>query len=56
MRNEQILIVEDEPAIREMVVMTLEMAGFESLQAADVAEAHQQVVDHRPALILLDWM
>ena len=56
MRNEQILIVEDEPAIREMVVMTLEMAGFESLEAADVAEAHQQVVDHRPALILLDWM
>lgn len=56
MRNEQILIVEDEPAIREMVVMTLEMAGFESLQATDVSEAHQQVVDHRPALILLDWM
>lgn len=56
MYTEQILIVEDEPAIREMVVMTLEMAGFESLQAADVSEAHQKVVDHRPALILLDWM
>ena len=56
MHNEQILIVEDEPAIREMVMMTLEMAGFESLQAADISEAHQQVVDHRPALILLDWM
>lgn len=56
MQNELILIVEDEPAIREMVVMTLEMAGFESLQAASVSEAHQQVVDHRPALILLDWM
>lgn len=56
MYNEQILIVEDEPAIREMVVMTLEMAGFDSIQAADVSEAHQQVVDHRPALILLDWM
>ena len=56
MQNEQILIVEDEPAIREMIVMTLEMAGFECLQAVDVPEAHQQVVDHRPALILLDWM
>ncbi|WP_198336442.1 phosphate regulon transcriptional regulator PhoB [Psychrobacter celer] len=56
MYNEQVLIVEDEPAIREMVVMTLEMAGFDSLQATDVSEAHQQVVDHRPALILLDWM
>jgi two-component system phosphate regulon response regulator PhoB len=56
MHNEQILIVDDEPAIREMLMMTLEMAGFESLQAADISEAHQQVVDHRPALILLDWM
>ena len=56
MYNEQILIVEDEPAIREMIVMTLEMAGFDSLQAANASEAHQQVVDHRPALILLDWM
>ena len=56
MQNEHILIVDDEPAIREMVAMTLEMAGFQSLQAADVAEAHQQVVDHRPTLILLDWM
>lgn len=56
MQSEQILIVEDEPAIREMIVMTLEMAGFTCLQAADVSEAHQQVVDHRPALILLDWM
>ena len=56
MHNELILIVEDEPAISEMIVMTLEMAGFECLQAADIPEAHQQVVDHRPALILLDWM
>lgn len=56
MQNERILIVEDEPDIREMIVMTLEMAGFECLQAIDVSEAHQQVVDHRPALILLDWM
>ena len=56
MHNELILIVEDEPAISEMIVMTLEMAGFQCLQAADIPEAHQQVVDHRPALILLDWM
>lgn len=56
MQNERILIVEDEPAISEMIVMTLEMAGFNCLQAANISEAHQQVVDHRPALILLDWM
>ena len=56
MHTEQILIVEDEPAISEMLVMTLEMAGFDCLQATNILEAHQHVVDHRPALILLDWM
>ena len=29
MKNETILVVEDEPAIREMIVTTLEMAGFD---------------------------
>lgn len=56
MNNETILIVEDEPAIREMILTTLEMAGFDCLQAEDVSSAHRQVVDHRPGLILLDWM
>lgn len=56
MNNETILVVEDEPAIREMILTTLEMAGFDCLQAEDVSGAHRQVVDHRPGLILLDWM
>ncbi len=53
--NETILVVEDEPAIREMIVTTLEMAGFDCLQASDVQNAHLQVVDNRPSLVLLDW-
>ncbi|WP_019672177.1 phosphate regulon transcriptional regulator PhoB [Psychrobacter lutiphocae] len=56
MNTDTILVVEDEPAIREMIVTTLEMAGYECLQAEEVSEAHGLVVDHRPALILLDWM
>ena len=56
MSNETILVVEDEPAIREMIMTALEMAGFDCVQAEDVSGAHRQVVDHRPALILLDWM
>lgn len=56
MPNETILVVEDEPAIQEMIVTTLEMAGFYCLQAEDVPQAYQQVVDHRPDLLLLDWM
>ena len=56
MKNETILVVEDEPAIREMIVTTLEMAGFDCLQASEVSQAHHLAVDHRPNLILLDWM
>lgn len=56
MSNETILVVEDEPAIREMIITTLEMSGFVCLQAEDISQAHQKVVDDRPDLILLDWM
>lgn len=51
-----ILIVEDEPAIREMVVMALERAGYDMLQAASAEEAERVLANGLPALILLDWM
>lgn len=51
-----ILIVDDEDAIREMVRFTLELEGFECLQAASARAAHAVIVDARPDLVLLDWM
>ena len=51
-----ILIVDDEPAIREMVGFTLERAGFRWLEAADAAAAQVVIADQRPDLLLLDWM
>ncbi len=51
-----ILLVEDEPAIREMVCMALERAGFRINVAADAEEAERRVADALPDLILLDWM
>lgn len=51
-----ILVVEDEPAISELIVTTLEFADFDALQAYDVPSAHALVVDKHPDLILLDWM
>jgi len=51
-----ILIVEDEPAIREMVVMALERAGYDMAQAASAEEAERVLANGLPALILLDWM
>jgi len=52
----RILIVEDERAIREMVCLALDQAGFECAQAADTDEAQQQILADPPELILLDWM
>jgi two-component system phosphate regulon response regulator PhoB len=51
-----ILIVEDEPAVRELLAATLEGAGYETIKAIDGNEAQQLVADHNPVLILLDWM
>jgi len=51
-----ILIVDDEPAIRDMIGIALDTAGFNSLTAETALDAHINIVDSRPDLILLDWM
>ncbi|MDP2904007.1 MAG: phosphate regulon transcriptional regulator PhoB [Methylovulum sp.] len=51
-----ILVVEDEDAIRGMLMMVLEQAGFKSIAAADAEEAQKILDDISPDLILLDWM
>ena len=57
MANEKILIVEDEPSIRELVKMALEDAGFSAVyEAGDGETALQEVRRVQPDLILLDLM
>ena len=52
----RILIVEDEPAIRELVSVNLRHAGY-IVSEADTAEAARIQIDNRlPDLVLLDWM
>ena len=51
-----ILIVDDEAAIREMIRVGLELAGYEGLEASNAQDAHGIIVDQRPDLVLLDWM
>jgi two-component system phosphate regulon response regulator PhoB len=51
-----ILVVEDEPAIRELLRVNLVDAGYDVKEAAD-AESAQGLVDAAlPDLLLLDWM
>jgi two-component system phosphate regulon response regulator PhoB len=56
MPNFIILVVEDEDAIREMLVVVLEQAGFNVHAASTAAEAQRFLNDSLPDLILLDWM
>ena len=54
--HKHILIVEDEPAIRDMVAFALRKAGMEAAHAADARAAQTMIVERVPDLILLDWM
>ena len=51
-----ILVVEDEPAIAEVVRATLEWAGYRVLVAADGREALARLAAGRPDLVLSDVM
>jgi len=52
----QILIVDDEPAICEMLAFALRRAGYDPVQAHDAMAAQLAIAERVPDLILLDWM
>ncbi|MGI8794590.1 MAG: response regulator [Acidimicrobiales bacterium] len=52
----RILIVDDEPDIRELVRLNLELAGHEIIEAADGVEGAELAVGEHPDLIVLDVM
>ena len=54
--QKRILIVDDEPAIRDMVAFALRRADYEVAHAGDAREAQAAIVERVPDLILLDWM
>jgi len=51
-----VLVVEDEPAIQELIAVNLEHAGHKVLRAGSVPEARSFIRDALPDLILLDLM
>ncbi|AHE98823.1 phosphate regulon transcriptional regulator PhoB [Thioalkalivibrio paradoxus] len=51
-----ILLVEDDAAVREVLAGPLQKAGFNVIEAADVREARAALLQQLPELILLDWM
>lgn len=51
-----VLIVDDEPDIREVMRFALESADFKTLEASHADEARKSILFASPDLILLDWM
>jgi two-component system phosphate regulon response regulator PhoB len=57
MRNiPRILIVEDEPAIAELIAVNLRHNGFQPVWAIDAETAQRELDEILPDAILLDWM
>ena len=56
MAKQSILVVDDEPAIRDMLQIALDAAGFKVGLAEDAKQAYPIIIDTPPDLILLDWM
>ena len=52
----RILIVEDEPAIAELIAVNLRHNGFQPIWVADGEMAQREISEVLPDAILLDWM
>jgi len=50
----KILIAEDEPDIRDLIVFTLQLSGYEVIATADGVEAFQRALTEIPDLIMMD--
>lgn len=56
MAQHKILLVDDEPDLREATQFRLELEGYDVVTAADGLKGFDQFVRHRPALVVLDVM
>ena len=52
----RVLVVDDEPNIRRLIVHHLTQAGYAVRTASDGAEALAEIDEHRPDLLILDVM
>ncbi|AZP13372.1 phosphate regulon transcriptional regulator PhoB [Undibacterium parvum] len=51
-----ILVVEDEPAIQELIAVNLSLSGYQVMRADDAEIAVSLLRDHLPDMLLVDWM
>jgi DNA-binding response OmpR family regulator len=51
-----VLVVDDEPIVRDVVVRYLRREGYETLEAGDGLDAQELLRRHEPSLVVLDLM
>ncbi|HEY7556582.1 MAG TPA: response regulator [Candidatus Binatia bacterium] len=54
--NKRVLIVEDHPDMRELLVWQIQLMGYTPVEASHAKEGLEKAVTEKPALILLDIM
>ena len=52
----KVLIVDDEPAQRELLKYNIEKAGFLVVMANNGRDAIEKIEEEEPDLVVLDWM
>ena len=52
----RLLVVDDEPSIRDLLSASLRFAGYDVVTASDGSSALAQAEKHRPHLVVLDVM
>lgn len=55
-KKAHVLIVEDEPEIRELIALQLRRSGYTTTEVSDASEALHAIDVMEPDLICLDWM
>jgi two-component system phosphate regulon response regulator PhoB len=53
---QKILVVEDEPSIKELIELNLRHAGFEAIGTDQAEIAWQLLAQENPDIVLLDWV
>lgn len=51
-----VVVADDSPTILELIVLTLERGGIETVTAVDGASALERIREHAPRVVILDAM
>ena len=56
MPQQYVLVVDDEPAICDMICASLELAGYRTNRSINGSLAHQMILNDMPDIVICDWM